>query len=78
MIGNYTNRGENADAENYTGLVWALALGAEVYLPVIVTPFLELRYYGGAGWREEDIMGFTVNQRVLLHTIVINLGVRIL
>ena len=79
-IGNYTNRAERMDAENYTGLVWAVAVGAEVYVPtpILVTPFLELRYYGGSGWREDDVMGMTVDQRAILSTIVINLGVRIL
>ncbi len=53
-LGTYTARyntvfGIEQDNENWVGAGWSVGFGVEVSTPVLVTPFLEVRYIGGVG-----------------------------
>jgi len=76
-LGNYAARHENSHTENFLGIAFGAGIGLEGYTPVIVTPFFEIRYYGGAGWNMNKDEGVDSDMAVI-HFLSLNLGVRIL
>lgn len=77
-LSNITQRWENDDADNFTGVDLTLGAGVEFYPIKYLMPFLELRYLFGAGWDEVDTAGEDIKERVYYHALLINVGLRFL
>jgi len=77
-LSNITQRWEDDDADNYTGVDLTLGGGVEFYPIRYLMPFLELRYLFGAGWDEVDTILGDVDTRVYYHALLINVGLRFL
>jgi hypothetical protein len=77
-LSNITQRWEDDDADNYTGVDLTLGAGVEFFPIRYLMPFLELRYLFGAGWDEVDTILGDVDTRVYYHALLINIGFRFL
>ncbi len=78
-VSNITDRRENDDADNYTGVDLTLGGGVEFYPIKYLFPFLEIRYLFGAGWdKTESAFIGDVDARVYYHAMLIIIGIRFL
>jgi len=77
-VSNITDRRENDDADNYTGVDLTLGGGVEFYPIKYCMPFLELRYLFGAGWDKTETVWGNVDARIYYHAMLIVIGIRFL
>jgi hypothetical protein len=72
--------GEESDTCNYIGPAYGAGLGVEIYTPTFATPFIEMRYYGAAGWNADlpENEDYKYSDMALFHSAALNFGMRIL